>query len=459
MSADSLVNLDIGDLIDRLEDCEDSPHPEVVEAIRDLDREAVGPLRDLVRRCAVKPGEDYVADIAAGLLGDLRATEAVPELLLLLRYGEEDNVYALEDALRRVGGVPLGDVEAIILDERLDGYRRAVAVELYVYLARGKQEALDSVAELCHTMLEELSARANSLDERDRGLAATLIQSLVELGHFSARSADEASIAAGVVDKFWIDPPDSRLPQLRSAPGPDPELSFVEEYRLDWEEEHSPPDEESLEDLHDGTCSCSEFRSRHVSAPVRIQKTGRNDACPCGSGRKFKKCCLGKAQSDPNMPASDQLRRSLTWNVTVEMPPVIIPKPDTVEVHPQVPQDLRRRLERVRLESLALFRCLDDLGLTPADLSSRLRDLMELDADCAEALWGLDQPVDAFSVKAMLRDTMESLNRLPHARAMFMGGLNADCVEDIRQVMSGSGSQVSPHEAYNMVKGRDPRAK
>jgi uncharacterized protein YecA (UPF0149 family) len=25
-------------------------------------------------------------------------------------------------------------------------------------------------------------------------------------------------------------------------------------------------------------------------------KTGRNDPCPCGSGKKFKKCCLNKEQ-------------------------------------------------------------------------------------------------------------------------------------------------------------------
>lgn len=25
-----------------------------------------------------------------------------------------------------------------------------------------------------------------------------------------------------------------------------------------------------------------------------IEKVGRNDPCPCGSGKKFKKCCLGK---------------------------------------------------------------------------------------------------------------------------------------------------------------------
>ena len=28
--------------------------------------------------------------------------------------------------------------------------------------------------------------------------------------------------------------------------------------------------------------------------PVRAQKIGRNEPCPCGSGRKYKKCCLKK---------------------------------------------------------------------------------------------------------------------------------------------------------------------
>ena len=29
----------------------------------------------------------------------------------------------------------------------------------------------------------------------------------------------------------------------------------------------------------------------------------RNAPCPCGSGKKYKKCCLGKAESDPRGPA------------------------------------------------------------------------------------------------------------------------------------------------------------
>lgn len=27
------------------------------------------------------------------------------------------------------------------------------------------------------------------------------------------------------------------------------------------------------------------------SAPVTVEKVGRNDPCPCGSGKKYKKCC------------------------------------------------------------------------------------------------------------------------------------------------------------------------
>lgn len=34
--------------------------------------------------------------------------------------------------------------------------------------------------------------------------------------------------------------------------------------------------------------------------PVRTgPKVGRNDVCPCGSGKKFKKCCLGKGSGEP----------------------------------------------------------------------------------------------------------------------------------------------------------------
>lgn len=34
------------------------------------------------------------------------------------------------------------------------------------------------------------------------------------------------------------------------------------------------------------------------------KSVGRNDPCPCGSGKKYKKCCLGKDQRPPSPQAS-----------------------------------------------------------------------------------------------------------------------------------------------------------
>ncbi len=45
----------------------------------------------------------------------------------------------------------------------------------------------------------------------------------------------------------------------------------------------------------------SKFREAMASSRIRTvtqEKVGRNDPCPCGSGRKFKKCCLGQKWRD-----------------------------------------------------------------------------------------------------------------------------------------------------------------
>jgi hypothetical protein len=40
--------------------------------------------------------------------------------------------------------------------------------------------------------------------------------------------------------------------------------------------------------------------------PFRVQKIGRNEPCPCGSGKKYKKCCLRKEQASTPMAAQSR---------------------------------------------------------------------------------------------------------------------------------------------------------
>lgn len=48
--------------------------------------------------------------------------------------------------------------------------------------------------------------------------------------------------------------------------------------------------------VHDENCG-HHHHDHHHHAPVATlrragPKVGRNDACPCGSGKKYKKCCM-----------------------------------------------------------------------------------------------------------------------------------------------------------------------
>jgi hypothetical protein len=89
-----------------------------------------------------------------------------------------------------------------------------------------------------------------------------------------------------------------------------------------------------------------------------------------------------------------------------------------------IPADLRPRLETARLDLLALFRALDRMDLTPAEIPQHLiRQLFELDADYVEALWGLDQPPGKLGLTAMLRDTLAALEQLTDACSRLRSNL------------------------------------
>ncbi len=125
----------------------------------------------------------------------------------------------------------------------------------------------------------------------------------------------------------------------------------------------------------------------------------------------------------------------------------------------QIPADLRARLEAARLDLLALFRALDRMDLAPAEIPQRLiRQLFELDADFAEALWALDQPPGTLDDQLMLRDTLAALEQLPEASNRFRKNLPPRAHPALAHLEVTVRQKLRPAEAYNMVPGRDPQS-
>lgn len=124
----------------------------------------------------------------------------------------------------------------------------------------------------------------------------------------------------------------------------------------------------------------------------------------------------------------------------------------------EIPADLRARLEEARLDLLALFRALDRMDLSPAEIPQRLiRQLFELDADYVEALWALDQPPASLDRHAMLRDTLAALDQLPGACARFRTNLPRRAHASLAQLEITVRRGLDPAEAYSMVPGRSPQ--
>ena len=121
-------------------------------------------------------------------------------------------------------------------------------------------------------------------------------------------------------------------------------------------------------------------------------------------------------------------------------------------------EQLRPKLEEARLELRALYRALDRM-LLAQDLPAELRQLQELDADLAEALWVLDQPRGRFNLSAMIEDTLASLNRLPAARARFLASFDDATRSAIEDRAQATRMVLAPSDAYLEIPGRDPAAR
>ena len=123
----------------------------------------------------------------------------------------------------------------------------------------------------------------------------------------------------------------------------------------------------------------------------------------------------------------------------------------------EIPDDLRARLEVARLDLLALFRALDGMNLSPDEIPQRLlRQLLERDADLAEALGALDQSAGSWDRRAMLRDTLTALDQLPTACAQFRKKLPSRAHLTLVRLEASVRKALHPKEAYNMLPGRDP---
>ena len=259
--------------------------------------------------------EPFVAELA----GAMRLEKAIPVLVERLHEDEIGMTDSCITALSQIGGDEVVQVIADQwpgADEEFRGAGTNVLEHIHTDLSVGRcleflaaEEDSDIRLSLGHALLSHFADEAvdpvrklvvgkeEELVPDEWDLRHRLVAACTIMGH-SFRDYDAWQKNAVDTNWGWRD---YELGRIRDHFIVDDEDEYNEDDGEDWDEES---EEEYQDDEEDFLPPVSEavriqpFRSER-------QQAGRNDPCPCGSGKKFKKCCLKKQkqqQAPPKYP-------------------------------------------------------------------------------------------------------------------------------------------------------------
>jgi hypothetical protein len=286
--------------------------PEVaLRTVRDHPRLFIPHLIETIRAAtaAARDGQkqiSFVQDIALLFLTEFRAKEALPAILEAITlpgelpfdlFGE-----LITEDLPRTLAVLADDqlelLDGLIRDRAVNEYVRWGAVDTIAMLARGGQITREQAAERLNSHL------LVAFETGDEDVGIPLVSSLCRLGVASSRDLVLEAFTKLDIDRRFTTPDHVRddfdaaaagdLSQFERIEAPEPRDTI--EYVKTWVYSREDENDDLPLGLHDD----EEWSNDWEQAPEPIHaptKVGRNEACPCGSGKKFKKCC-GRSSTD-----------------------------------------------------------------------------------------------------------------------------------------------------------------
>jgi len=272
------------------------------------------PLLDRIAQSTSNEDEERALAVLVQVLAEIGDERAFLPLMRLLRTRSEDRFELFGDILTETMGNVLisltssqvDELEDALIDADLDEYVRDAVFETWTRLA------LTGVVtrERARAFLTEYPLRVG-LDKSDYGwsswMYAVTILGFAEMRDFAKehmRNEDDiAAIWEGTLDSFQdfdeeLTESLSDSDRWKDNPRYQPVTSAIDQIS-DWHsysEEHRREQASALENIEDDDWMFDDEPGPAFSEPVTnpYKDVGRNDPCPCGSGKKFKKCCLNK---------------------------------------------------------------------------------------------------------------------------------------------------------------------
>ena len=244
-----------------------------------LEREHIGDLTRMACDAALNQADSTSREVWAPMhawraLGQMRAEAAVLPLLALLRAAEDDEAATAElpAEFGMIGPAAIAPLAAFLSDRSNPELAVSTALLGVRDIAARHPECRAECVGVLVRMLEPGA-------EADPTLAGSAVSALIDLGAGEAieairdafrRDAVDLSIAGDIEDV------EIALGLRTDRATPAPRYMALPAGRMPW-----------LDAL-----GVQRTTQASPQASPRSAKIGRNDPCPCGSGKKYKKCCL-----------------------------------------------------------------------------------------------------------------------------------------------------------------------
>lgn len=245
---------------------------------------------------------------ALQLLGELRGADCLETALLALSQSREYLDLYLGDwltedvwePLTKMAEGNLSRLDTFMRASQLHGFSKVVVSEAVNQLGQHRPDLLPEV-ERWYAGLLDFYNSASPLDEvMDATQLGLMVADILDLGLGSLMPVVESLYARGYVPSNicgTIERVREQFAERTTGRHKQDMLGIVERYAemASMEERSAAMDAEEWEDEDEWEDDGLDDAPL-VTLPIKraTPKVGRNDPCPCGSGKKYKKCCEGK---------------------------------------------------------------------------------------------------------------------------------------------------------------------
>ncbi|CCV10869.1 DUF1186 domain-containing protein [Mesorhizobium sp. STM 4661] len=252
---------------------------------------------------ALSDDEEMLLFRGLHILGGARHSDACQPLLRLLRRPDDELDSLIGDTVTEtlasiVAGVFDGDVDAlfgIIADRSVDEFIRDAALGAVTFLTWDGRIERGRTQQFLERFHKERLA-----DDDDYAwigwLEAIAMLALRDLAPLVHSAWDEGRVPSGVLDRSHFE---SDLLDAEQRPDDidrfkDANLGYIDDVlvALDWTRGLHLDEDIGLDEEDWQSPWPDRDWSNITPATNPLRDIGRNDPCPCGSGKKFKKCCL-----------------------------------------------------------------------------------------------------------------------------------------------------------------------